>query len=104
MTPVDSGRHSIQNTKQLHDIPCPHSTYFGAFHSRGRRDMLEAVSTESYKLLCKEASKHGIDYLDHFSELDGYDVKQQMDISLRTHAIRPKMLNGKFLKQVLFLF
>jgi len=75
MTPVDSGPHFIQNRKQLHDIPCPHSTYFGVFHSRRRKSMLEVVSTESYKLLCTEASKHGIDYLDHFSELDGYDFE-----------------------------
>jgi len=45
MTPVDSGRHFIQNTKQLHDIPYPHSTYFGAFHSKRCKSMLEADST-----------------------------------------------------------
>jgi len=95
MTPVDSGRHFIQNTKQLHDIPCPHSTYFGAFHSRRRRDMLEAVSTESYKLLCTEASIHGIDYLNHFSELDGYDV-EAADGHFVTHACHtPQNAKGR---------
>ena len=47
--------------------------------------MLEAVSTESYRLLCAEASKHGIDYLDHFSELDGYEV-EAADGHFVTHA------------------
>ena len=95
MTPVDSGRHFIQNTQQLHDFPCPHSTYFGALHSIRRRDMLKAVSDESYKLLCKEASKHNIDYLDHFSELDGYDV-EAADGHFITHACHtPQNAKGR---------
>jgi hypothetical protein len=95
VTPVDSGRHFIQNTQQLHDFPCPHSTYFGALHSIRRKNMLNAVSTESYKLLCAEASKYEIDYLDHFPELDGYDV-EAADGHFITHACHtPQNAKGK---------
>jgi len=85
ITPVDSGRHFIQNTVQQHNFPCPHSTYFNALHSRRRTDMLKAVSMESYKLVCSAASELGINYLDHFPELDGYDV-EAADGHFLTHA------------------
>jgi len=73
--PVDSGRHFILNSKQQRNISCPHSTYFNSLHSRRRSDMLEAVSRESYRIVCTEAAEKGIDYLAHFPELNGYEIE-----------------------------
>jgi len=75
ITSIDSGRHFIQNADELHNTSCPHSTYFHALHSRRRRDMLKAVATESYSLVCTEASELRIDYLSQFPELDDYDIE-----------------------------
>ena len=83
--PVDSGRHFIQNTNQQYNLPCPHSTYFNALHSRRRTNMLKAVSHESYRLVCSMAAELGINYLDHFPELDDY-VVEAADGHFITHA------------------
>ena len=75
ITPVDSGRHFIQNIQEQYKIKFPHSTYFTALHSARRREMLRAVASESYKIVCSLANKCEIDYLKHFSELDEYDIE-----------------------------
>lgn len=75
LSPVDSGRHFLQNAEEQHNILCPLSTYFNALHSRRRTEMLKAVSRESYTRLCSLADEMGIDYLNHIPELDSYDIE-----------------------------
>lgn len=95
ITPVDSGRHFIQNMQEQYEITFPHSTYFTAIHSRRRREMLKAVSSESYKILCSLADNIEIDYLKHFPELDDYHV-EAADGHFVTHACHtPKNAKGK---------
>jgi len=95
ITPVDSGRHFIQNMQEQYESTFPHSTYFTALHSRRRRDMLKAVSSESYKIICTLLENLEIDYLKHFTELDGYDI-EAADGHFVTHACHtPKNAKGK---------
>ena len=65
--------------------------------------MLEALSKESYKLVCFKASNLKIDYLNHFSELVCFSV-EAADGHYVTHACyTPKNAKEKFLLQVLFM-
>lgn len=72
---VDSGRHFLQNSKEIHGELRPHSTYFNALKSARRRDMLEAVEKQSYALYGETMADQGIDYLKQFPELDEYRVE-----------------------------
>jgi len=95
ITPVDSGRHFIQNIQEQYKIKFPHSTYFTALHSVRRREMLRAVASESYKIVCSLATESEIDYLKHFSELDDYDI-ETADGHFIAHACHtPKNTKGK---------
>ncbi len=71
---VDSGRHFLQTSEELHGELRPLSTYFKSLKSPRRTDMLEVVEQQSYQLHCATLSSLGIDYLKHFSELDEYTV------------------------------
>jgi len=95
ITPVDSGRHFIQNIQEQSKSKLPHSTYFTALHSVRRREMLKAVASESYKIVCSLADESEIDYLKHFSELADYDI-EAADGHFITHACHtPKNTKGK---------
>jgi len=95
ITPVDSGRHFIQNIQEQSKSKFPHSTYFTALHSVRRREMLKAVASESYKIVCSLADESEIDYLKHFSELADYDI-EAADGHFITHACHtPKNTKGK---------
>ncbi len=95
ITPVDSGRHFIQNIQEQYNSKFPHSTYFTALHSLRRRDILKAVASESYRIVCNLAEESKIDYLNHFSELDDYDI-EAADGHFITHACHtPKNKKGK---------
>lgn len=95
LTPVDSGRHFIQNSSQQLELDCPHSTYFKSLYSSRRTGMLKAVSDASYSSLCSYADKAGIDYLSNFPELDGYTV-EAADGHFITHACHtPENDKGK---------
>jgi len=72
---VDSGRHFLQNTKDLHDELIAHSTYFKALKSTRRMKMLEALEIQSHELHCEHMASQGIDYLNQFSELNDYRVE-----------------------------
>ncbi len=85
ISPVDSGRHFIQNIQEQDKLSFPHSTYFTALHSTRRREMLRAVATESYRIVCNLAEESEIDYLSHFPELDTYDI-EAADGHFITHA------------------
>lgn len=92
---VDSGRHFIQTTEELHDELLPHSTYFKALKSSRRASMLEAIERQSYKTHCKHLASSGIDYLKSFPELDEYTV-EAADGHFIDHACHtPKGNNGK---------
>ena len=71
---VDSGRHFLQTAEEIHDEPCPLSTYFKSLKSPRRVSMLEAVEQQSYDLYSEALSSHDIDYLKSFPELDDYTV------------------------------
>ena len=43
ISPVDSGRHFLQTTDEVHDEQYPLSTYFKSLKSPRRANMLEAV-------------------------------------------------------------
>ncbi len=72
---VDSGRHFIQNSDNLHDEPLPLSTYFNSLKSPRRMQMLEALEKQSYRLHCQTLESHDINYLQPFPELDQYTVE-----------------------------
>jgi len=72
---VDSGRHFLQTTEDVHGEALPHSTYFNSIKSSRRTKMLETIEEQSYRLHCSTLASHGIDYLKQFSELDQYTVK-----------------------------
>ena len=72
---VDSGRHFLQNSKDLFNELIAHSTYFNALKSTRRMDMLEAVEIQSYALHCENMASQGIDYLKQFPELNDYRVE-----------------------------
>ena len=95
ITSVDSGRHFLQNAGDLHDIHCPHSTYFNALKSRRRSKMLKAVGKQSYNHLCMLANEAGIDYLSHFPELDSYDIEAADGHFIMNACHTPKNEKGK---------
>jgi len=72
---VDSGRHFIQTTEELHGEHLPHSTYFKALKSSRRTHMLEAIERQSYKIHCEHIATSDVDYLKSFPELVGYTVE-----------------------------
>jgi hypothetical protein len=71
---VDSGRHFLQNTEEVHGELLPHSTYFKSLKSPRRTCMLEALEKQSHGLHCGMLASQGIDYLRPFPELDEYTV------------------------------
>lgn len=85
ITPVDSGRHFIQNMQEQYKSSFPHSTYFTALHSIRRKEMLKAVASESYRIVCSLADESEINYLNQFQELDTYDI-EAADGHFITHA------------------
>lgn len=92
---VDSGRHFIQTTEELHGELLPPSTYFKALKSSRRTSMLDAIERQSYKTHCEHLASSGIDYLKSFPELDGYTV-EAADGHFIDHACHtPKGNNGK---------
>ena len=92
---VDSGRHFIQTTEELHGELLPHSTYFKSLKSSRRASMLEAIERQSYKIHCEHLASYGIDYLKLFPELDEYTV-EAADGHFIDHACHtPKGDNGK---------
>ena len=50
---VDSGRHFLQVSEEIHGELCPHSTYFKSLKSKRRSDMLEALEKQSYLIHCE---------------------------------------------------
>lgn len=72
---VDSGRHFLQNNKDLYCDLIAHSTYFKSLKSTRRTKMLEAVEIQSYALQCKQLASQDIDYLRQFPELNDYRVE-----------------------------
>ena len=92
---VDSGRHFIQTTEEIHGEILPHSTYFKSLNSSRRANMLEAIEQQSYKIHCEYLTSYDIDYLKSFSDLDGYTV-EAADGHFIDHACHtPKGDNGK---------
>ncbi len=71
---VDSGRHFLQITENIHDEHIPFSTYFNSIKSPRRTSMLEAVEKQSYQLHSSLLASQGID-LKQFPELDQYVVE-----------------------------
>jgi hypothetical protein len=95
ISPVDSGRHFIQTTAEVHGELLPHSTYFKSLKSLRRTRMLEAIERQSYKILCHHLASSDIDYLKSFPELDEYTVEAP-DGHFIDHACHtPKGSNGK---------
>jgi hypothetical protein len=95
ITPVDSGRHFIQNIQEQFNSNFPHSTYFTALHSSRRRDMLKAVALESYKIVCNLADELEINYLNHFSELDDYEIEAADGHFVKHACHTPKNPKGR---------
>jgi len=92
---VDSGRHFIQTTEEVHGVLLPHSTYFKSLKSSRRTRMLEAIERQSYKIHCDHLASSGIDYLKSFPELDEYTV-EAADGHFIDHACHtPRGSNGK---------
>ena len=92
---VDSGRHFLQTTKDIHDEHIPLSSYFNALKSPRRQSMLEAIEKQSYIIHSKTLASQGIDYLDQFKELDQYTV-EAADGHFIDHACHTeKGANGK---------
>ena len=92
---VDSGRHFLQTTEEIHGELLPHSTYFKSLKSSRRASMVEAIERQSYKIHSEHLASHGIDYLKSFPELDEYTV-EAADGHFIDHACHtPKGGNGK---------
>jgi hypothetical protein len=92
---VDSGRHFLQTTEEVHGELCPHSTYFKSLKSPRRTSMLEALEKQSYMLHCENMALQEIDYLKQFPELDEYTV-EAADGHFIDHACHTeKGANGK---------
>ncbi len=72
---VDSGRHFLQTTVNVHGEYLPSSTYFNSIKSPRRASMLEAIEKQSYILHCGTLASQGTDYLKQFPELDQYTVE-----------------------------
>jgi hypothetical protein len=75
MGTVDSARHFLQTTENVHGEGLPLSTYFKSLKSHRRTSMLEALEKQSYALHCRALASLGIVYLRQFQELDQYTVK-----------------------------
>ena len=93
--PVDSGRHFLQTTQEVHDERLPHSTYFKSLKSARRTSMLEAVERQSYTLHCVTLASKGIDYLSQFTELDEYTVVAADGHFIEHACHTPKGAKGK---------
>ena len=92
---IDSGRHFLQVSEDIHSELCPHSTYFKSLKSPRRTSMLEAVEKQSYQLHCEMMASQGIDYLRQFPELNDYTV-EAADGHFMDHACHtPKGVKGK---------
>ena len=72
---VNSSRHFIQTTDNIHDEQLPLSTYFNSLKSPRRRKMLEAVEEQSYQLHSNTREESSVDYLKQFQELKQYTVE-----------------------------
>lgn len=75
MSTIDSGRHFLQTTEEVHGEVISHSTYFKSLRSSRRTNMLSAVEKHSYELHCESMASQGVDYLKNFPELDDYTVE-----------------------------
>jgi len=93
--PVDSGRHFLQMTDDVHEEHLPVSTYFNSLKSPRRTLMLEAVEKQSYQLHCNTLASHGIDYLQSFPELDQYTVEAADGYFIDHACHTEKRTNGK---------
>ena len=92
---VDSGRHFLQATNDIHDEHIPLTTYFDALSSPRRTDMLKAVEQHSYEILSQMLKEQDIDYLQSYSELDEFIV-EAADGHFIDHACHtPKNNKGK---------
>lgn len=95
LDPVDSGRHFLQVSEEVHGEICPHSTYFNSLKSLRRTHMLKAIEKQSYQIHCDHLASQGIDYLKQFPELENYTV-EAADGHFIDHACHtPKASNGK---------
>ena len=95
ITVVDSGRHFLQKTDNIHNEKIPVSTYFNSLASPRRMDMLKAVEQQSYPLLAQMLQEQGIDYLQAYPELNPYIV-EAADGHFIEHACHtPKNEKGK---------
>ena len=72
---VDSGRHFLQTTEEVHGELLPHSTYFKSLKSSRRTRMLEALERQSYEIHRENMASQGIDYLKLFPELAEYTIE-----------------------------
>ena len=92
---VDSGRHFLQNLDELYGDICPHSTYYKALHSKRRMKMLKAVEEQSYRSNCHLMKLLGVDYLNEFSDLDGYTITASDGHFIKHACHTPKNKKGK---------
>jgi len=92
---VDSGRHFLKMTDDIHNEKIPLTTYFKSLTSSRRTKMLKAVERQSYQLLSKILQEQGVDYLQSYSELNEYTV-EAADGHFIEHACHtPKNKKGK---------
>ncbi len=92
---VDSGRHFLQTTENVHGESLPLSTYFKSLKSPRRTSMLKAIEKQSYTLHCRTLASRGVNYLRQFQELDQYAV-EAADGPFIDHACHTaKGANGK---------
>ena len=92
---IDSGRHFLQSTEEIHGETQCHSTYFNALKSARRVKMMQVLEEQSYELHCEQLAAQGVDYLKSYSELDGYTV-EAADGHFMDHACHTeKGANGK---------
>lgn len=95
ISPVDSGRHFLQTTDEVHGEVRPNTTYFTSLQSSRRTDMLEALEEQSYTIHCENMAVEGIDYLKQFPQLSDYTV-EAADGHFMDHACHtPTGSNGK---------
>ena len=92
---VDSGRHFLKVTDDIHNEIIPLTTYFKSLASHRRANMLKAAEQQSYHLLSKILQERGIDYLQSYPELNEYRV-EAADGHFIEHACHtPKNKKGK---------
>ena len=95
MSVVDSGRHFLKVTDDIHNEKIPLTTYFKSLASLRRANMLKAVEQQSYQLLSKILQERGVNYLLSYSELNEYTV-EAADGHFIDHACHtPKNSKGK---------